>query len=149
MCLIYVPGEGGSWQLFSSSSVFFFYTSLQISKLSNFQTQISPSSFLLDLLYRKIWTQLFKLFNLNENDLDLELPRFALQYLVKHFYAVFFFKPALDWITLFQIHFYNFQDHQIWSPQCSLQAIGSTGRAEIPAPKKQHNTINKHFPFYF
>ncbi len=54
-------------------------------------------------LIKHTWGQLFKKFNLDQNDLDLEIPCFANQDQVTHltFVPVGF---GLDWITLIQIH---------------------------------------------
>jgi len=56
---------------------------------------------------------LFKTFNLDQNDPDLEIPFFPIQdqAIRLTFMPVWFFKATLDWITLIQIH--SFQDYQI------------------------------------
>jgi len=61
--------------------------------------------------------QLFKTFNLDQNDPDLEIQFFLIQDQV----LCRFFKATLHWITLIQIH--SFQDYPI---QITSALIGTT-----------------------
>lgn len=53
------------------------------------------------------WAHLFKKFNLDKNDLDLDILCFVIQDQLNHSTFVPCFKAKLDWIALIQIH-------QIW-----------------------------------